>query len=127
MPICTRPTTAATESAIRYSPTLRLLADAHAPNRRRRPDFRVLHEEARPRRLRRPRAGRAAYERQGTIPEVRQDPVADRLVIPRDVELRGPDLREHDAVGMRDRDAGDRRPGVQLAGLSTSSRVSRCA
>src|SRR5262249_42282015 len=65
----------------------------------------------------------AAYQRRGSSAQVRQDPVGDRLVEPRQVELGNSLARVQDAIGMRESDPGhlDRvRPG----GLARAARSS---
>src|SRR5207245_6977009 len=59
-------------------------------------------------------AGRAPHERQRPIDDVRQDPVGTGCVVAREGGLRGAGGGEEHPVGMRDADAGDRRPHVSI-------------
>ena len=94
----------------------RFLADADAAQRRRRPHLRVLHEEALVAALAAggADAGRTADERQRTVDHVREDPVGDRFVVVRKVELGRLRFRKEHAVGMRDADAGDDRSTTRV-------------
>src|SRR2546425_4522910 len=81
-------------------PELLLLLNAYSLERRGRPHLGVLHVEA----LRAQPFG-AANERQRPALHVGHDPVADALVIAREVELREAELRVDHAVRVRDADA----------------------
>ena len=81
---------------------LRLLLDADAAQRGRRPDLRMLHESA----VVADRA-RTAHEGKRTPRDVRYDVRGDRLVVAREIELHQSYAGEDDALRMAERHAGD--------------------
>ena len=113
MPICARPTSARSVSTTRYSPTFVFSWIFTRRTDLGRPVADVLLVEALP-----VRAVRAAHERGRPVREMRQDPVGDRLVVAREVELGRARAREEDAIGVGQPHAGHLRHGSVAAAAS---------
>ena len=74
---------------------LGFLLDAHAAERRRRPDLRMLQEETIA-----VQSLRAPQERERPAGDVRHDPAGDRFVVARDVQLRQLQIGIENPIGM---------------------------
>jgi len=95
---------------------LGLLLDADTPQRRRSPRLRMTEERAGP-----GDSGRAMHERQRAAAHVRQDPVANRLVVARELKLRQTQFGVNRTIRVRDMNAGD--DGARLCGRAALSRA----